>query len=413
MSPADPLLSESAAPRRWLSIVGIGEDGVDGLSPAARQLVSQADIVFGGARHLKLADPLIRGARQPWPSPFDRAVAEVLAHRTRQVCVLASGDPFWHGVGSTLARDIDPSEMLVVPAPSAFSLAAARLGWPLPAVTQLSLHGQALDLIRPHLHPGARIFALTSDGSGPAKLAALLRDLGFGASRMIVLEALGGSHERIHSTRVADFNAEANPLNVVALELAADKGARVLAVVTGLPDDLFEHDGQITKREIRAITLSSLAPRQGELLWDVGAGAGSVAIEWLLAHSSMRAIAIERHTDRAAAIARNASAFGVPRLEVIPGGAPFALDGLETPDAVFVGGGASAAVLDLVMRALRPGGRLVVNAVTLETEAELLQRHSTAGGELLRITLSRADAVGAKHGWRPAMPVTQWTWVKP
>jgi precorrin-6Y C5,15-methyltransferase (decarboxylating) len=370
--------------------------------------------VFGGARHLKLADPLIRGARQPWPSPFDRAVAEVLAHRGRQVCVLASGDPFFHGVGSTLARHIDPAETLVIPAPSAFSLAAARLGWPLPDTTLLSLHGQALDLIRPHLHPGARVIALTSDGNGPADIAALLRELGFGGSRMIVLEALGGTQERIRSTRAADFRDVAvNPLNVVALELVAENGARVLALAAGLADDLFEHDGQITKREIRAITLSSLSPRQGELLWDIGAGAGSVAIEWLLAHPSLRAIAIERRADRAAAVARNASAFGVPRLEVITGDAPGALDGLEAPDAVFVGGGASAAVLDIAMRALRPGGRLVVNAVTLETEAELLQRHSAAGGELLRIALNRADAVGAKHGWRPAMPVTQWTWVKP
>jgi precorrin-6B C5,15-methyltransferase / cobalt-precorrin-6B C5,C15-methyltransferase len=414
MSSFDPLASHSAAPRRWLSIIGIGEDGVEGLSPIARQLVARADIVFGGARHLDLAEPLILGLKQPWPSPFDRAVAEVLKHRDRQVCVLASGDPFFHGVGSTLARHVDPRETLVLPAPSAFSLAAARLGWPLPATTLLSLHGQTLDLIRPHLHPGARIIALTSDGQGPAAIASLLCHLGFGASRLTVLEAIGGPRERIRSTSAADFNIDTvDPLNVVALELVANKGARVLALATGLADDLFEHDGQITKREIRAITLSSLAPRQGELLWDVGAGAGSIAIEWLLAHPSLRAVAIERRGDRAGVIARNASAFGVPRLEIVTGEAPAALQGRETPDAIFVGGGATDAVLDVAMHLLRSGGRLVANAVILETEAQLLRRHSASGGGLVRIALTRTDAVGEKRAWRPAMPITQWTWVKP
>ena len=387
---------------------------MEGLSPVARQLVTSADIVFGGARHLDLAGPLILGVKQAWPSPFDRAVAEVLKHRNRQVCVLASGDPYLHGVGSTLARHVDPRETVVLPAPSAFSLAAARLGWPLPATTLLSLHGQALDLIRPHLHPGARIIALTSDGNAPAAVARLLCDLGFGASRLTVLEAIGGPRERIRSTLAADFAIDVvDPLNVLALELVAEAGARVLALATGLADELFEHDGQITKREIRAITLSSLAPRQGELLWDVGAGAGSVAIEWLLSHSSLRAVAIERRGDRAGTIARNASAFGVPHLQVVTGEAPAALQPLEAPDAIFVGGGATGAVLDVARQALRSGGRMVVNAVTLETEAELLRRHSTAGGTLIRIALTRADAVGDKLGWRAAMPVTQWTWVKP
>ncbi len=207
MSPASPLASESAAPRRWLSIVGIGEDGVEGLSPVARRLISDAEIVFGGKRHLELAGSLIRGAVRPWPSPFDRAVAEVMEQRGRQVCVLASGDPFFYGVGSLLARHVDPGEMLVLPAPSAFSLAAARLGWSLPETTLLSLHGRALDLIRPHLHPGVRILALTSDGNGPSALAALLCELGFGQSRLTVLEALGGPRERIRSARAADFDS--------------------------------------------------------------------------------------------------------------------------------------------------------------------------------------------------------------
>jgi precorrin-6Y C5,15-methyltransferase (decarboxylating) len=329
--------------------------------------------------------------------------------------VLASGDPFLHGVGSVLARHVQPQETTVVPAPSAFSLAAARLGWALSDTTVLSLHGRTLDLMRPHLQPGAHILALTSDGEGPAALARLLTDTGFGASRLIVLEALGGPRERMRKTTAASFDlAPVDPLNTVAIEVVAGPHARVLTRAAGLPDALFEHDGQITKREIRAITLSALAPRRGELMWDVGAGAGSVAIEWMLADPSLRALAIEVRADRAARIRRNAAAFGVPGLEVIEGRAPAALRELPRPDAVFVGGGASdMGVLDAVAQALRSGGRLVVNAVTLRTEALLLARHATVGGELLRVGISRVEPVGGKEAWRPALPVTQWVWCKP
>ena len=260
----------------------------------ARGLIGAAEIVFGGRRHLGLAAPLIRGATRPWPSPFDAAPDEVLRHRGRQVCVLASGDPFHYGVGAALARRIDAREMTVVPAPSAFSLAAARLGWSLPQTALVSLHGRSLDLVRPHLQPGARILALTSDGEGPAALAKLLTQAGFGGSRLTVLEALGGPCERVRSASAAAFDLGAvDALNTVAIEVEAAADARVLARAPGLADALFEHDGQITKREIRAVTLSSLAPRRGELLWDIGAGAGSVAIEWMLADPSLRAIAIE------------------------------------------------------------------------------------------------------------------------
>ena len=400
--------------RRWLSIVGIGEDGADGLSPIARGLIADADIVFGGKRHLELARALIRGAARPWPSPFDQAVTEVVEQRGRHVCVLASGDPFFYGVGSLLAKHVDPAEMLVMPSPSSFSLAAARLGWSLADTVLISLHGRPLDLIRPHLHPGVRILALTPDGSGPGALAALLTEFGFGASRMTVLEALGGPREQVRNTNAADFDlAGIDALNVVGLEVEAAPGARVLPRAAGLPDALFEHDGQITKREIRAVTLSSLAPRRDELLWDIGAGSGSVAIEWMLADVSLRAIAIEARAGRAGAIRRNAAAFGVPMLEVIEGVAPRALQGLSPPHAIFIGGGASPTVLDSAVAALRSGGRLVVNAVTLETEALLIARHATFGGELVRIALSRAEPVGGKTGWRPAMPVTQWVWTKP
>ena len=413
MSCVDPVSQQSAVTGRWLSIVGIGEDGIGALSPVARGLIRDAEIVFGGKRHLALAAGLIRGAARPWPSPFDGAADAVFAQRGKQVCVLASGDPFVYGVGAVLARYIDPSEMRVLPAPSAFSLAAARLGWPLPETAQVSLHGRALDLVRPHLQPGRRVLALTSDRDGPAALARLLSDSGFGASSLIVLEALGGRQERIRATTAAKFALrEIHDLNVVAIEATAGPGARVIARVAGLPDAMFEHDGQITKREIRAVTLSSLAPRRGEALWDIGAGSGSVAIEWLLADPSLRAIAIERRPDRAARIRRNAAAFGVPGLEVIEGEAPEVLESLPSPDAIFIGGGAEK-TLDAAGAMLRAGGRLVVNAVTLETEALLFARHATLGGELTRLAITRADAVGAKTGWRPALPVTQWTWIKP
>jgi precorrin-6B C5,15-methyltransferase / cobalt-precorrin-6B C5,C15-methyltransferase len=415
MALPDAIGRETAATPRWLSIVGIGEDGVDGLSPTARGLIGSAEIVFGGRRHLALAAPLIRGAARPWPTPFDGAADEVLQHRGRQICVLASGDPFHFGVGAVLAQKIDAREMNVIPAPSAFSLAAARLGWSLPHTVLLSVHGRTLDLVRPHLQPAARVLALTSDGEGPAALAKLLAKIGFGASMLTVLEALGGPRERIRATRASDYSfGSVDALNTVAIEVEAAPNARVLARTSGLADDLFEHDGQITKREVRAITLSSLAPRRGELLWDIGAGSGSVAIEWMLADPSMRAVAIEQHADRAARICRNAAAFGVPALEVVEGSARVVLSGLATPDAIFIGGGASdAGVLDAASRALRAGGRLVVNAVTLETEALLLARRAVLGGELIRIAISRADEIGRMTGWRPATPVTQWVWIKP
>jgi precorrin-6Y C5,15-methyltransferase (decarboxylating) len=419
-----------AAPRRWLSIVGIGEDGADGLSAVARDLVAGAEIVFGGRRHLALAGALIRGEARAWPSPFEQGVAQVLAARGRSVCVLASGDPFHHGVGAVLARHVDPGETVVVPAASAFNLAAARLGWPLADCALVSLHGRALDLVRPHLQPGARVLALTSDADGPAALARLLGESGFGPSRLTVLEALGGPRETIRVATAAGFDlAEIDALNTVAIEVAAAPGARIIARTAGLPDDLFEHDGQITKREIRAVTLSALAPRRGETLWDIGAGAGSVAIEWMLADPSLRAVAFEANAERAARIARNAAALGVPGLEVVHGTvpdvlmarplAPSPLVGRGTqeptrsaPDAIFLGGGCSDVVLDAAITALRAGGRLVVNAVTLETEALLIAHHAKRGGTLTRIAIERAEPIGAMTAWRPALPVTQWCWLK-
>jgi precorrin-6Y C5,15-methyltransferase (decarboxylating) len=415
MSLPDPMPADTAAPRRWLAIVGIGEDGVDSLAPAARRLVEGAEIVFGGKRHLALAAPLIRGAVRQWPSPLEQAVDEVLAHRGRAVCVLASGDPFHYGIGPLLARRVPLEETVTLPAASAFSLAAARLGWPLAETVLLSLHGRPLDLLRPHLHPGARILALTSDAVAPAAIAAMLAGQGFAGSRLTVLEALGGPRERIRATIAADFAFDRiDPLNTVAIEAVAEPGARIIARAGGLADALFEHDGQITKREIRAVTLSALAPCPGELLWDIGAGSGSVAIEWMLADRALRAVAIEADATRAARIARNAAAFGVPGLAVVIGAAPAALDGLPTPDAIFVGcGTGDGTIIPRAVAALRSGGRLVANAVTLETEAALLASHANRGGDLVRVAITRAGAVGGKAAWRPAMPVTQWRWVKP
>jgi precorrin-6Y C5,15-methyltransferase (decarboxylating) len=407
--------ADTARPGRWLSIVGIGEDGAEGLSPAARAAIEAAEVVFGGQRHLELAASLIRGEARPWPSPFDAACAAVVTERGRRVCVLASGDPMCFGVGATLARHVPADETTVLPAPSAFSLAAARLGWALQDVVTLSAHGRPIAAVRPYLHPDARLIVLTSDGAGPAALAALMTALGFGLSRLTVLEALGGPRERRRTTTAAGFDLDSiDALNVVAIEIAADSRAAILPLAPGLPDDLFESDGQLTKREIRALTLSALAPRRGEVLWDVGAGSGSVGIEWMLADPSLSAVAIEARPDRAARIRRNADALGVPRLGLVEGEAPAALAALPAPHAVFVGGGATdAGVLDAVIAALKPGGRLVVNAVTVETEAVLAARTAAHGGDLVRLQVARAAPVGGMTGWRAAMPVTQWTWTKP
>ncbi|ESY23807.1 bifunctional cobalt-precorrin-7 (C(5))-methyltransferase/cobalt-precorrin-6B (C(15))-methyltransferase [Mesorhizobium sp. LNJC394B00] len=408
-------MSKKQPTPKWLTIVGIGEDGLASLGDEAKRQIADAETVFGGKRHLALVASLIKGEQRPWPVPFDAGMADVLALAGRRVCVLASGDPFFHGVGATLARKVKPEEMHVIPAPSAISLAAARLGWALQDIETISLHGRPLDLIRPLLHPRARILALTSDGDAPATIARLLVELDFGGSRLTVLEALGGPNEKLRSARADAFDLrDINPLNVLALELESTQEARILPLTVGRADHLFEHDGQITKHDIRAITLAALAPRRGELLWDIGAGSGSIGIEWMLAHPSMRAIAIEANSDRAARIVRNAAHCGVPGLVVVEGSAPKALAGLDTPDAIFIGGGGSdAGVLNAAIKALPSRGRLVANAVTLEMEALLLAEHIKRGGDLTRVTISRASPVGSMQAWRPAMPVTQWSWVKP
>ncbi len=398
----------------WLSIIGIGEDGLEGLSPAATHLLRQARLVVGGARHLALAGDL--GAETlAWPSPMESAYPAILARRGEQVCVLATGDPFFYGVGSTLMRHIGAHEMICLPAPSAFSLAASRLGWAQQDCALVTLHGRPLERIIPHLHDGARILALSWDETTPAKLAGLLTARGLGRSRLTICESLGGAGERVRDCLAQDFALdEIRPLNTIALEVAAEPGARIIPRAPGLPDDWFEHDGQITKRDIRALTLSALAPRRGELLWDVGAGSGSIGIEWMLADPANSAVAIERNDERAARIMRNAAALGTPGLRLAQGKAPDALSGLPTPDAIFIGGGATAPrVLDAALQALRPGGRLVVNGVTVETQAELSHRFRALGGDLVQLQVAHAEKIGGFYGFRPAMPIVQWSYRKP
>ncbi len=394
----------------WLSLVGIGEDGRDGLSHAALVRLAQARFVVGGRRHLALAAPLDGIETMAWPSPLADALPAILARRGEPVCVLASGDPFFHGVGTLLAGAVAPGEMICLPAPSSLSLAASRLGWSLQDCRWLSLHGRDLRLVIPHLQPRARLLLLTWDEHTPAALAALLVARGFGGSQLHVLQALGGSRERVASASANGFALEGlDPLNIVALEVEAGPQARVIPLAPGLPDEWFEHDGQITKAAVRAATLAALRPFRGAHLWDIGAGSGSVAIEWMLRDPAMRATAIEARADRAARIERNAGALGVPALAVVTSRAPAGLSELPSPDAVFIGGGAGdAALVEAAWFALPFGGRLVVNAVTIETGAELAALHASRGGELTTLSVAHADPVGRFRGWRPAMPVVQW-----
>ncbi|MHB2209597.1 precorrin-6y C5,15-methyltransferase (decarboxylating) subunit CbiE [Methylobacterium sp. CM6257] len=406
--------SLSSRPERgpWLSIVGIGEDGRAGLVPAAAAALDSARVVYGGRRHLALAGPLQAETRS-WPSPIHDAYPEILARRGEPTCILATGDPFHYGIGAEIARLIPPSEIRAFPLPSAFSLACARLGWPLAECGLVTLHGRALARIVPHLQPGARLLVLSWDGATPAAIARMLTERGFGASTLTVLEAMGGPRETVRAARADAFDLRSiDPLNTVGIAVAG--AGRALPLAPGLDDSLFENDGQLTKAEIRALTLAALRPHPGLHLWDIGAGAGSIAIEWMLRHPSLHATAIEAQPDRAARIRRNAETLGAPDLTVLTGAAPAALVGLPAPDAVFIGGGVSEpGVLAAALAALRPGGRCVANAVTLQGEAALLATFADHGGSLRRFSVDRASPVGGLHGWRPAMPVTQWAWSKP
>lgn len=390
----------------WLTIVGIGEDGYAGLGKAARRALLAAGVVFGGERQLDLLPHCLKARRVAWPSPFD--LAPLLARRGTPTCVLASGDPMFFGIGATLARQLPVEEMQVLPAPSSVSLAAARLGWPLQAVELLSLVGRPLAALNSRLHAGRRLLLLSNDGRSPAAVAALLRERGFAPSRLSVLEHLGGERERRIDGLAADWAVdETAALNVIAIDCVAGVDARRLPLTPGLPDDAYRHDGQLTKRDVRAVTLGRLAPEPGELLWDVGAGCGSIGIEWMRAHPSCRAIAIEADAGRQGHIAHNRDALGVPGLQLVAGHAPEALDGLEAPDAIFIGGGVTVpGVLESCWANLKSGGRLLANAVTLQSEAMLVSWRERHGGELVRLQVAQAQALGSFDTWRAALPIT-------
>ena len=401
--------------RPWLAVIGIGEDVLQGLSPAARSLVETAEVLVGGVRHLAMVPVGANAERVVWARPLAQTVDAIAGMRGRRVVALASGDPLWYGVGAVLARRFAPEEMTILPQPSAFSLAAARLGWPLADCTPLSLHGRPLDTLRLHLAPARRVLALSEDASTPTAVAALLTGLGWGPSRLTALSRLGGPLEAVVSAKAECWGERpVADLNTIALECRPGPRARAWSRVAGLPDDAYRHDGQLTKREVRAAALAALAPLPGERLWDIGAGCGSIAIEWLRAVDGGAAVAVECHPARAATIAHNAAALGVPGLHIVRAQAPAALADLPPPNAVFIGGGIDAPdLLPAVWAVLPSGGRLVANVVTVAGEARLFDWHACHGGSLTRIAVSRATPAGAHHLWRSLATVTQYATVKP
>ncbi|MBV4533096.1 precorrin-6y C5,15-methyltransferase (decarboxylating) subunit CbiE [Pseudomonas sp. SWRI107] len=397
----------------WLTVIGIGEDGFSGLGKQARRALLAATRVFGSPRQLALLPRCIGGERLPWPRPF--SLEPVLALQGEPVCVLASGDPMFYGVGASLARHVPAAAMQVLPMPSSCALAAARLGWALQDVQVVSLVARPLAVLNGHLFSGLRLLLLSNDEHSPAAIAALLCERGFGPSRLQVFEHLGGAAERQLAGTAEDWpHGDIAALNLVAIDCLAAPNALRLPRVAGLPDSAFLHDGQLTKRDVRAITLARLAPQPGEVLWDVGAGCGSIGIEWMRAHPSCRTLAIEADEGRQGFIEHNRDALGVPGLQLIRGKAPQALEALEQPDAVFIGGGVTReGVLGLCWERLRPGGRLVANAVTLQSEGVLAQFRDAHGGELTRIHIAHTQPLGAFDTWRQALPITLLEVVKP
>jgi precorrin-6y C5,15-methyltransferase (decarboxylating) CbiE subunit/precorrin-6Y C5,15-methyltransferase (decarboxylating) CbiT subunit len=391
-----------------ITVVGIGADGWTGLARESRQALQSAEVLFGSRRQLDLV-PDSDAERITWPSPLLPALPELIdGYEGRAVCVLASGDPMFYGIGSTLVRLLGVGQVRVLPHLSSLSLACARLGWPVESVDVVSLVGRPPAVLNAAVLPGRRVLVL---GGSPVLVAQLLVERGYGPSAMVVLSDLGSPEEsELRGTAAGWTAAISSALYVIAIECMAAPGTAMLPRVPGLPDTAYEHDGQLTKRDIRAVTLARLAPLPGELLWDVGAGAGSIAIEWMRSHPTCAAVAVESKPERAARIRRNADTLGVPSLRIIEGTAPGAMDGLPAPDAVFVGGGLTApGVLERCWSGLRPGGRLVVNAVTLESEALVAQWYGRFGGELVRLAVQHAAPLGAFTGWRAAMPVTVWS----
>lgn len=395
----------------WLDIIGMGADGPGGLSALARQRLAAAEHVFASDR-LHALVPDLSAERVVWPTPFSALVERLGALRGRRVAVLATGDPLWFSVGARILREIPATEVTVHPQLSAFQLAAARLGWSLADVETLTAHGRPPEQILPFVGPGQRLLVLTADRTTPARIARLLTDRGYGPSVLTVLAEMGGPGETRVCGLASGWARDVPDFHTLAVDCVADSGAQMASRAPGLPDDLFEHDGQITKREVRAVTVARLMPQRGALLWDVGAGCGSVAIEWMRAACDARAIGIEPAAARREMAAANAVTLGVPKLDIVEGRAPEAFHGLPAPDAVFVGGGLSEPVAEAALAALRPLGRLVVNAVTLRSEAALLALHARHGGELTRLSVARARPVGGRTGWGAMMPVTQWSLLK-
>jgi precorrin-6B C5,15-methyltransferase / cobalt-precorrin-6B C5,C15-methyltransferase len=400
--------------KKWLSVVGIGETGLAGLSQSARGLVDRATILVGGQRHLAMLDPNDLRERIVWSSPIAASIEQILKYQGTPVCIFASGDPLCYGIGVTLLRYISIEQMTIIPAPSTFSLACAKLGWSLTEVETLSLCGRSPDFLAAILAPRAKLLILSAGGQTPPIVADLLTQRGYGDSRMTVLEHLGGTAEATISGIARSWSkTDVAALNAIAVECVIESGTTPLNRLAGLPDSAYHHDGQLTKREVRAITLAALAPMPGELLWDVGAGCGSIGIEWLRSHPRCQAIAIEQHAHRLQFITDNMAALGTPHLQLVQGKAPAALHDLPTPDAIFIGGGTTAAGLfDTCWTALRSGGRLVANAVTVESEVQLLQWQQEVGGELTRIAIQRTQPIGNFLGWKPLIPVTQLVIVK-
>ncbi|MCP4207621.1 MAG: precorrin-6y C5,15-methyltransferase (decarboxylating) subunit CbiE [Shimia sp.] len=390
----------------WLTIVGLGEDGPEGLPPASRKALEDAEVVMGAERHLSLL-PSLTANTITWPVPFSDGITLLLAQRGRKTVALASGNPFWHGAGTSLTKHLQPGEWRSLPAPSTMSLAAAALGWPLESTTTLGLHAAPFARLRPHLADGTRAIVTLRDGEAVPTIAAWLTEIGFGASTLHVLEALGGPRQRIRRARADAFDLDniQHPV-CVAVDTA---GGPALTSVGGKDDAFFDNDGQMTKRPVRALTLSALAPLPGERLWDIGGGSGSIAIEWLLAHATTQATSIEIDPTRTERIAHNAANLGVDRLTVVTGAAPDALEGLPAPDAVFIGGGISEELLEIVWAQLPVGARLVANAVTLEAEVLLANWQADKGGELLRIELAQSKPLGRKRGWKSSYPIVQWS----
>lgn len=396
-----------------VTVVGIGADGWAGLGEPARDLIARAEVVIGSDRQLSLVP--VSATRVPLPRPLLPGLTDVLAaHAQRRVVVLASGDPMLSGIGSTLLRLLGDERVRVHPQVSSVSLALARMGWPAESVDVVSLVGRDPGGVLRVVGPGRRIVALSADGRTPGRLARLLVDAGQPNAVITVLGDLGAESESRRSATAADWGAVDSPrLNVVCVACEAPAKGTALSTTPGLPDDVYAHDGQLTKRDVRASALSRLAPTPGQLLWDVGAGAGSIAIEWMRTDPRCRAVAIEADPERVERITQNAGRLGVPGLEAVCGSAPDVLSGLPSPDAIFVGGGATAdGLLGECWNLLRAGGRLVAHGVTLETEHLLASWRSRHGGELIRIGVERAEPLGSFTSWQPSRPIVSWSVIR-